>query len=63
MIKKSILYILNNIFFILLTIILSPAIIIYLLYNFYQSVKQRALWMEDWNNYQVPKPKRNNHDN
>ena len=63
MIKKSILYILNNIFFILLTIILSPAIIIYLLYNGYQSVKQRALWMEDWNNYQVPKPKRNNHDN
>ena len=63
MIKKSILYILNNIFFILLTIILSPVIIIYLLYNGYQSVKQRALWMEDWNNYQVPKPKRNNHDN
>ena len=51
MIKKSILYILNNIFFLLLTIILSPAIIIYLLYNIYQSVKQRALWMEEWNNY------------
>ena len=60
MIKKSILYILNNIFFLLLTIILSPALIVYLLYNIYQSVKQRALWMNEWNNY---KPKRNNNDN
>jgi hypothetical protein len=41
----------NIILFTILTIILSPILLIYSLYLFYQYLKQRSEWIDDWNNY------------
>lgn len=41
----------NIILFTILTIILSPILLIYSLYLFYQYIKSQAEWARDWNNY------------